>query len=241
MMISLSDDATRCPHARSRDVGSNSYLGGATGAVRREPRGGDRCAGISEPLHLQLIGDVSGRWLGCVEGEAHPGAAEEAQSARHSLGVQDGNGTQPAAAGLSVCAVDARDDCALDREPHRSSTEPGVCRALARAAGTDLSEAPVAGLPARWLAGTTMAQARVPADSGGGEAGKGGDLLRGRVRGALGPSQRQDLGAPGRDADCAGDRAALLTEHDLRDQPQRGRCASWSSKVAWEPRCSSAF
>ena len=188
MVISLQDDATRCPQARSRDVGSDSYPGGATGAGRREPRGGDRCAGVLEPLHLQLVGDVSGRWLGCVEGEAHSGTAEEAQSARHPLGVPDGNGTQPAAAGLSVCAVDALDDCPLDREAHWGSAESGVGRALARAAGTDLSEAPVAGLPARWLAGTTMAQARVPADSGGGEAGKGGDLLRGRVRGALGLS-----------------------------------------------------
>ena len=57
----------------------------------------------------------------------------------------------------------------------------------------------------------------VPADSDSGEAGKGGDLLRGRVRGALGLSQRQDLGAQGRDADYAGDRTALLIEHDLRD------------------------
>ena len=222
MVISLQDDAAQCAQAQSRDVGSESSACVATSAGRREPRGGDHGAGVLQPLHLQLAGDLSGPWFGSVEGAADPGAAEEAQSARAALSVPDGHGTQPAAAGLSVCAVDTFDDRALDRQAHRGSAEPGVGRTPACAVGNDLLEAPVAGLPTRGLAGPAVAQARLPAHPGGDEAGKGRDLPRGQVRGALGLSQRQDLDALRRDADCARHRAAPLNEHDLRDQPARG-------------------
>ena len=152
-MVFLSDETTRCPQARSRDIGGDPNPRCAAGAGRGEPRAGDQDAGLLEPLHLQLAGDVSVRRVGRVEGEAYPRAAEEAQGAGHPLGVPDGDGQESSAAWFSVCAVDALDDCELDRQAHRGAAEPGVGWASAGAARTDLSEAVVACLPAGRIAG----------------------------------------------------------------------------------------
>ena len=40
------------------------------GVGRRQPGGGNRFAGIFEPLHLQVLDDVLGRGSVCVNGEA---------------------------------------------------------------------------------------------------------------------------------------------------------------------------
>lgn len=40
------------------------------GVGRRQPGGGNRFAGIFEPLHLQVLDDVLGRGSVCVNGDA---------------------------------------------------------------------------------------------------------------------------------------------------------------------------
>ena len=49
---------------------NESYLGRTMGVGRRQPEGGDRFAGIFEPLHLLVLDDVLGRGSVCVNGEA---------------------------------------------------------------------------------------------------------------------------------------------------------------------------
>ena len=60
---------------------------------------------------------------------------------------------KPAAVGLPVCIVDARDDRQIDCQALWGTPEPGVGGSIARAIGFDLSEAAVAGLSAGWFTG----------------------------------------------------------------------------------------
>lgn len=77
--------------------------------------------GESPELVIGVLG-VSSRctynWLAMYRSwgwdAADTGPCDEAERARHPLGVSDGNGTQSGAAELCVCAVDALDECQAD-------------------------------------------------------------------------------------------------------------------------------
>src|ERR1022692_5015668 len=107
--------------------------------------------------------------------------------------IQHGHAEDAAAAQVSICTVDLRDDRQADQGQIRDQALSPIDRPPAGAIRAVLSEAALSGAGARRGARQTMAEEGISGDQSPCLEGEGGDLFRRRRPCALGPPCRTDL------------------------------------------------
>src|ERR1022692_3699976 len=179
--------------ARKLDHKTLEQMRGTAHTQRRKP-GRDRQGSGIEPLDsIRLAGPESSWWMEWVEGQNCAGACAQARWKKAQLDIQHGHAEDAAAAQVSICTVDLRDDRQADQGQIRDQALSPIDRPPAGAIRAVLSEAALSGAGARRGARQTMAEEGISGDQSPCLEGEGGDLFRRRRPCALGPPCRTDL------------------------------------------------
>ncbi|MBC8751852.1 hypothetical protein OKW42_008278 [Paraburkholderia sp. WC7.3d] len=126
--------------------------------------------------------------------QGNPWSADEALVRGYPLRLSDDHNEEPHADEVRVCIVDARHGAGVDSRTFQRQALRGVGRSTAAQARAFTPAAACACLPTRPPTGRVMDAGRISGHCRAGQTLRGTDLLRRRIDGAIGLSQRHDLG-----------------------------------------------
>src|SRR5579864_3811297 len=179
------------------DGATQARCGGST--VGRKPDVGGGGAG-GQPAHAVSLAGAVWAWRLASVGRAQAWwASAQARRPRAALGLQHPDQQEPAAAEVSVRAVDRGDGSDTDRRTLPGAAEPQFGVPIAAPAWAERPAPAVAGVSTEPGGGEALAGDGISRDPAPGAARGRADLLCRRGRRALGLPQRHDLGPAGAD------------------------------------------